>query len=287
MEIKQLRYFLTIAEEGQITSAARKLHIAQPPLSQQLKLLEEELGVKLVERGPRNIQLTDAGKMLHARAKQILELSNTAINEINDFNKGLIGALSIGTVSSSGTALLNGRISAFHKKYPGVKFEIHEGNTFAILDMLERGIIEIGVIRTPFKTYNLDCKYVDSESMIAVFSEQYDWNKRNPFISISELENKPLILYRRFEQLIKETCLESGFKPEIFCKNDDARTTLLWANAGLGIGIIPKSAFQLSANNNLSYKEIKNEKLRTQIAVVNMKGRFLSSLAEKFIDYFK
>lgn len=286
MEIKQLKYFLAIADERQITSAARRLHIAQPPLSQQLKLLEEELGVKLVERGPRHIQLTDAGKMLHARAKQIIELSNSTISEINDFNKGLIGTLSIGTVSSSGPALLNGRISEFHKIHPGVKFEIHEGNTFVILDLLEKGIIEIGVIRTPFKTYNLNCKYVDLEPMIAVFTDQYNFDTKNNFISISELENKPLILYRRFELLIKETCLESGFEPEIFCKNDDARTTLLWANAGLGIGIIPKSAFQLSANNNLLYKEIKDEKLKTRIAVVNVKGRYISSLAEKFIDCF-
>lgn len=123
--------------------------------------------------------------------------------------------------------------------------------------------------------------------MIAVFTKEYHWDNNNQEISVSELKNKPLIIYRRFEQLINETCLEYGFDPEIFCKNDDARTTLLWANAGLGIGIVPKSAFQLSTNNNLSYKVINDKKLITQIAVINMKGRYISSLAAKFIDCFK
>jgi DNA-binding transcriptional LysR family regulator len=288
MDIKQLKYFITIAEEGQITAAAKKLHIAQPPLSQQLKLLEEELGVKLVERGSRHIQLTDAGEILRTRARQIIELSNSTANEIRDFNKGLRGSLSIGTVSSSGSTLLNDKILEFHRKYSGVKFEIYEGNTFSIVELLNRGIIEVGVVRTPFKALNLECRYVKAEPMIAVFPKKYHWDTLtlNHYILVSELKDKPLIIYRRFEQLIWETCLECGFEPEIFCKNDDARTTLLWANAGLGIGIVPKSAFKLAANGNLAYKEIKNEKLRTQIAAVNIKGRYISSLASKFIDCF-
>ncbi len=89
MDIKQLKYFYTIAEEGQITSAAKKLNIAQPPLSYQLKNLENELGVKLVERGSRNIKLTDAGLMLYNRAKQILDLTETTIDELKDFKKVL------------------------------------------------------------------------------------------------------------------------------------------------------------------------------------------------------
>ncbi|MCQ4922013.1 LysR family transcriptional regulator [Tissierella carlieri] len=96
------------AEGRQITLATKKLHMAQPSPSQQLKLLEDELGVKLVERGSRNMQLTDAGKILMNRARQILELSNSVVKEIEDFSKGLKGTLSIGTVSSSGETLLSG-----------------------------------------------------------------------------------------------------------------------------------------------------------------------------------
>ncbi len=286
MDIKQLKYFLTIAEEGQITSAAKKLNMAQPPLSQQLKQLEEELGVKLVERGSRHLQLTDTGKILMNRARQILELTNSTINEVKDFSKGLQGTLSIGTVSSSGATLLNERILEFNKEYAGIKFEIHEGNTFTLIDLLNKGIIEVGIVRTPFNALNFECKYAKTESMIAAIPKEYDWESTQTVISVDELKNRSLIIYRRFEQLICETCMEYGFEPEIFCKCDDARTALLWANAGLGIAIVPKSAFELAANSNLLYKEIENEKLRTKIAAIWVKDRYISSLAWKFIESF-
>lgn len=286
MDIKQLKYFLAIAEEEQITSAAKKLHMAQPPLSHQLKTLEDELGVKLVERGSRRIQLTEAGQILKIRARQILELSDSTVSEINDFNKGLKGTLSIGTISSSGAVLVNDRLSEFHKKYSGIKFEIHEGNTFKIVDLLNKGIIDVGIVRTPFNAVGFDCRYRESEPMVAVMTGDYDWNPACSSIKISELKDKPLIIYRRFEQLICETCLEHGIEPLVICKNDDARTTLLWANSGLGIGIIPMSAFKLANNCNLTYKEIKSEKLRTRIAAIRVKGRYISPFALKFIDTF-
>lgn len=91
MDIKQLRYFHTIAEEGQITNAAKRLHMAQPPLSYQLKNLEDELGVKLVERGSRNIKLTDAGLILYKRAEQILSLAKSTEDELKDFKQGTHG----------------------------------------------------------------------------------------------------------------------------------------------------------------------------------------------------
>ncbi|NNU75956.1 LysR family transcriptional regulator [Clostridium estertheticum] len=286
MDIKQLRYFLTIAEEGQITAAARRLHIAQPPLSQQLKLLERELGVKLVERGPRHIHLTDAGEILRTRAEQILELSDSTINEIDDFKKGLNGTLSIGMVSSSGALLIKNTLSKFHEEYPGVKFSVQEGNTFKILELLNRGIIEVGIVRTPFKALNCNCKHMVKEPMIAAMTKKYSSDLEGIYISLKELNGKPLIFYRRFEQLIIDTCTESGFKPEVFCKNDDARTTLMLANAGFGIGIVPKSAFELSCNENLIYKEIKNEKLETSLAAIWIKDRYVSSLADRFIKFF-
>lgn len=286
MDIRQLKYFLTIADEGQITAAAKKLHMAQPPLSQQLKHLEDELGVKLVKRGSRYVKLTDAGEILLHRARQILDLSDSTVKEINDFSKGLKGTLSIGTVSSSGAMLLNEKMMEFHKRYSGIKFEIHEGNTFTLIDLLYKGIIEVGIVRTPFKTLNFECRYTKSEPMIAVMTREHYWDSTQSTISVIELKDKPLIIYRRFEKLIYETCLEHGFEPEIFCKNDDARTTLLWANAGLGVAIVPKSAFELAANSNLIYKEIKIEKMRTQIAAIWVKDRHISSLATKFIESF-
>ena len=130
MDIRQLKYFLTIAEEEQITAAAKRLHMAQPPLSQQMKLLEDELDIQLFKRGPRRIHLTDAGKLLQKRARQILELSDSTIREITDCKRGVRGTLKIGTVSSSGSILLRQGMQNFYHHFPDAHFEIHEGNTF-------------------------------------------------------------------------------------------------------------------------------------------------------------
>ena len=287
MDIKQLRYFVAIAEEGQITAAAKRLHIAQPPLSQQLKLLEIELGVKLVVRGPRHTHLTDAGEILKTRAEQILELTDATINEIDDFKKGLKGTLSLGTVSSSGALLIKNILNKFHKEYDGVKFHLQEGNTFKVIELLNRGVIEVGIVRTPFKALNCNHKCMKKEPMIAAMTKEYCLDLEGPYIALNQLVDKPLIFYRRYEQLIMETCQESGFEPEIFCKNDDARTTLMLANAGFGVAIVPKSSFDLSCNENLIYKEIKNEKLETSIVAIWIKDRYMSSLAQKFIKSFK
>lgn len=287
MDIRQLKYFLAIAEEGQITAAAKRLNIAQPPLSQQLQALEKELGVKLMERGPRSVQLTDAGEMLRNRAQQIVELTESAAREITDFVKGWKGTLSVGTVSSSGAALIQGRLSAFYRQYPGVKYDIHEGNTFEILELVTAGIVEIGIVRTPFHApAHVGIHHAEREPMVAVMTSDHDWSPGEPSACLTELRDKPLILYRRFEQLIRDACMKEGFDPILFCKNDDARTTLLWAGAGFGIGLVPQSAVALSASSSLVVKSIRSEELRTCIAAIWMKEKYLSSLAARFLEGF-
>lgn len=286
MDIKQLKYFYTIAEEGKITTAAKKLHIAQPPLSYQLKNLETELGVKLVDRGSRSIRLTDAGLMLYNRAKQILNLTQTTIDEINDFKEGTHGTLSLGTVSSSGAPLVNNILTKFHNKYPYVNFEIHEGNTYELLEILNRGIIEAAIVRTPFNTYDLNSIYLPYEPMVAAMTEAINYSDSNT-TDIKDLANKPLIFYRRFEKLIYEACENSGFHPKVFCKNDDARTTLLWANAGLGIAIVPKSSVGLIGSSNLICKEINDTSLSTRLAAIWPKNSYISSTAKNFFEMFK
>jgi len=285
MDIKQLKYFYVIAEEGQITSAAKRLHLSQPPLSYQLKNLEDELGVKLVERGSRNIKLTDAGLILYKRAKQILSLTKSTVDELKDFNQGTHGTLSIGTVSSSGASLLDSRLSIFHDKYPFINFEIYEGNTYELLESLTKGIIEIAIVRTPFNNSGINSILLPKEPMVAAMIKDLNWTD-SKVIDITELDNKPLIFYRRFERLIFKVCQDSNFQPNVFCKNDDARTTLLWANSGLGIAIVPKSAIKLIGSSDIIFKEIDNEELSTQIAIIWSKAGYLSSAGKNFLNIF-
>lgn len=285
LDIRKLIYFRTIVDEGNITKAAEKLHIAQPPLSHQLKLLEDELGIKLIERNTRKFQITDAGQMLYRRGEQILELMNTTIKELRDLNEGLEGTLSIGTISSFSDTILPFKIHSLNLKYPKINFEIRETGTEKIIELLKSGVIEIGIIRTPYNLEIFESILLPNEPMIAASSEYLNDNNAQS-INLAELANKPLLVHRRYEKMILEACYKSGFEPRILCKIDDTSSILLWAATGMGVAIIPKDWINLVPNTNLKYKEINEPSLITRTAILWMRNRHLSSVARNFIATF-
>lgn len=285
MDMKQLGYFVAIAEEGSISAAAKKLHISQPPLSHQLKLLENELGVQLAERGARRITLTDAGIILYKRANRILELADAAVRELDDFSDKPNGTLRLGTTSSSGPALLKKRMVDYAAAYPDVHYEIHEGNTFQLIELLASGVIEIAIARTPFHAENTEHIALESEPMIAVGSKKFLSNFQSDEIQLSDLRDKPLILYRRFEKLILTACKAAGFKPDILCMNDDARTSLMWANTGLGVAIMPHS-MQPYAEGCIC-KTILEKSIESRVTAIWRSDRYLSAAAKGFLEVFK
>lgn len=287
MDIRQLKYFLTIVEEGSITKAATKLHIAQPPLSHQLKLLEEELEIKLIERNTRKIQITDAGRILQYRSKQILELAENTRQELRDLKEGFKGVLSLGTVPSSSTTILLNKLNEFHDKYPHVNFKIRESNTSEILKLLAIGTIEVGIILTPFNSEKFESLLLPSEPMMVAVKSDMHFSSTENSVDLNDLINKPLIIDNKFKDMLISSCQQAGFEPTILCENEDARAVLLWVNAGLGIGIVPKSASNLIPSLNLKYIEINELSLKTNPAVVWLKNRYLSDVVKNFIDIFK
>lgn len=288
VDIRQLLYFTTIAEEGSISAAAKKLHLSQPPLSYQMKLLEEELHLPLIERSARGIALTEAGRVLYKRAQGILELSELTRKEMLAMASGFTGTLHIGTVSSSGASLLGWRIPAFHQKHPQIGFAIHEGNTFELMEMLESGLIELAIVRTPFHNDQLNCLYLSPEPMIAAGAASFfpaGMPSGQP-ISLELLGHAPVILYRRFEKILLSLCEQKGITPQVFCIADDARTALMWAEAGLGVAVVPQSAYRIMPHHNMVYGELSEEGLHTRIAAVCKKGCSLSWAAQQFLEIF-
>lgn len=175
---------------------------------------------------------------------------------------------------------------AFRETYPRVQFEIHDGNTYQLIELLEKGLIEIAIVRTPFNAAHFNCKYRKPEPMIAAMTEELDWAPERESIRVEELSGRPLILYRRFEQLLMDTFAAHDVTPDIVCRNDDARTTILWANAGLGVAIAPAAAVDLAAHNHLHVKTIAEPSLRTRLAAIWPREAYISSLAEHFLEYF-
>lgn len=288
MDIKQLKYFLAVAKEKQITAAAKKLHIAQPPLSTQLKLLEEELGTSLLERGSRNITLTDAGNILFTRANEIINLVESTKKEINDLNHGLNGTLNIGAVTSSVYSIVPDQIKSFHSQYKNVNFQIWDGDTLRISELLKNNKIEIGIVKTPFDYENYDFILIPNKlsttPMLAITNSLLSSNKL--FINIEALVDKPLIIHRRYENKITVYCEEHGFKPSIFCKADDIRLMLALAYDDIGVAILPKSNVDSLSIEKLKLFEISGLHMNTSFAIIWPKNHYLSNTAKRFIESF-
>lgn len=284
MDLKQLTIFTTIVEEGNITAASKKLHIAQPALSNQLKLIEEELGSKLMNRGSRKMTLTDAGEILYRKAKHISTLTDSIHKEIADYNNGLAGTLRIGITPMVDSTLINGNLIDFNKKNPQIKYELYEGSTYEILELLFNGIIEVGIVRTPFNTNGLDIQYWGTEPMIALYNSNYDFLTNSNTISVKDLKDKPIIIVRKLAEILTTACLDEGFEPNIFCLNNYLPVNLIWAQAGLGVAIAPLSALSLVTDKDIKYKIIDVPSFYTQIAIITVKNRYLSAVSKKFLE---
>ena len=146
MEIRQLEYFRKIAETGSINAAAKLLNMSQPPLSYQLKLLEEELDVRLFDRSRQGVSLTEAGKLLYQRSGELLQFADSAKFEVTQTGRRQV--LRLGMTSTTVGPILP-KIAAFTNAHPDVSFEVHDGSTFSMMDLLLRGILDVSVVRTP------------------------------------------------------------------------------------------------------------------------------------------
>ena len=252
-----------------------------------MQLLEKELGTKLFERGSRKITLTYAGQILYHRAQTIVDLSSAAIREITDLGTGLQGTIHLGTISSCGVVLLDRHLKHFHNQYPDVNFELYEGNTFQLLEKLKMGTIEIAIVRTPFHEEGFHCVYLEEEPMVAVGTKEYLGNSTDDKIGLEQLTDVPLIYYRRFENLLMNSFRDASLVPKVYCKNDDARTSLMWAAAGLGVAIIPRSITPAIPDPNLINKIIDVPTLYTKIAAIYRKDLYLSNIGQRFIQMFE
>lgn len=282
MDLRSLRYFVTVVEEGNISKAARKLHVSQPPLSCAIKSLEEELQAVLFIRGSRHIELTEAGQLLYQHALSILELENRSLREIQNLSHGLSGTLSIGCVSSNHSFLVEKVIQPLHQKYPNIHYEIHEGNTYQLLDLLDKNVIEVAIIRTPFANDKIQAVTFHKQPMLAIYRQDvFSLPKECTF---ADLQDKPIILYRRFQDMIHRFMEKKKCTLQFFAHVDDARTALLWADAGLSIALVPAYALHYYHSSLLSSSILLHPELETQIAYATKKGSYLSPLAKTLLE---
>ncbi len=172
MNLQQMRYFLTVAETGNITAAANLLHMAQPPLSRQIKQLEEELDTELFDRSGRHLQLTESGILLAHRVREILNLTERSLQEVRSVGQGISGTLYMGAVSTANYMLLPNLIKEFNKLYPQVRFQLVTEATTRITELLEKGVLELGIVRMPFNSNFFDSYNLPEEKLVAILNNE-------------------------------------------------------------------------------------------------------------------
>lgn len=280
MNLKQLQDFLVVAQERQITSAAKRLYMAQPPLSYQMKQLEKELGVKLFTRNSYGIDLTPAGKTFRVYAQEMVKTRQAAVEALDQEKNGRLGTIHLGLISSTGSLVPGPAMQQLTADYPRVNFEITEGNTMQLIDQLNSNLIDIAIVRTPFNMRGLEARTLYQDELVAVGDHQrFDFPESE--LSIRDFDELPLILYRRFESIFNNTFAEHGLTPFYSVKCDDARTALTWANNGMGIAIVPRLIAK--SNAQLPITVINYQKWNSEIQVVWQKGTTLKPVTKRFI----
>lgn len=276
MELKQLEIFCKIADYGSINEAARKINMSQPPLSYQIKQLEGELGVELFTRNSRGVELTKAGKLLYSRAASLLEYARSTKAEVAETGKKRV--LRLGITSTTVSVMLP-YITEFSKKYPEINFEVRDGATYELLEQLLDGIIDVSAARTPMRTDEVETAVLASEPMIAVspYSMRFE---NDGDIRLRDLCDIPLILYRRYRELILNTFAKRNAEPDIFCICDDARDALLWVKSGLATAIFPMS--MKDQCTGLGVREICDDELETQILLIRKKNTVMPQTVRDF-----
>lgn len=292
MDIRQLRYFLKIAEEKHITSAAKALNISQPPLSSQLKLLEEELGVTLFVRSRDSMELTPEGRVLQQHAQRIVGNFNAAVKALNSIRDGISGVLNIGAIGSAALDYLPRSISRFLQTSPGAEFKIHEASSVTILNLLKADIVELGIIKGPFDRGKYDHLPIGSGRpappectgcYIALGLEKW-FDTDADDIGLDGLVNLPLIVHGIDEAEITA----AGFTPRIICTDQNIMTSITWALHGLGVAVVPYSSAPLAGSfkheETLVRKRLTGLVSASDTVLIWKKHQQLSNIARKYID---
>jgi len=293
MDIRQLRYFLTVAEEGQVTAAAKKLNMEQPPLSRQIRQLEEEIGVTLFDRSGKRLTLTHAGQLLKRRAEELLRQLQETIEEVQELDAGVHGTLSIGCVVSC-YSLLPPRLERFHELYPRVTFKIHEGDHFLLGEQLEKRNLELIIARLPFEAATEPDRYevlrLPSDPFVALLPSSWPHSgerkmgmeelARHPFLSLKSAHTTGM-----HERVLK-AFHDAGEEPRILCECSSVTIILSLVAAGIGAAILPKSVLTTFPLPSIRMVELDCEPFYSEVGLIWIKDRYLSRSARHFIEVF-
>ncbi|MDQ0270424.1 LysR family transcriptional regulator [Cytobacillus purgationiresistens] len=290
MDIRQLRYFIAIVEERKISAAAARLHISQPPLSQQLKAMEEELGSRLVERSGRYFEVTEAGKALYKYALQITHLMEEALSDVKAVGTGVNGTLAIG-VNTFSVAELSNTLHRYKAQYPNVTYKIQQNESSQICELVRERKIELGIIQMPLDLEDFTVCHLHTEPFYFITSMKHKGFDQKT-VSLSDIHNDSLILPSTEGLGVHYLILEafSRFKliPKITGECSDISLLMELISTDFGTSIVPEAILKKHPKYPIqAYKIEGGEQLFTSVGLIWLKNHSLSRAADNFVRMIK
>ncbi|MBD2164000.1 LysR family transcriptional regulator [Calothrix membranacea FACHB-236] len=288
MELRHLRYFIAVAEELHFSKAAERLHIAQPPLSQQIQQLEAELGVELFHRKTkRQVQLTEAGKVFLQEAYGLLLQLETAIALTQRIGRGQTGQLRIGFTSLVIYELLPLILRQFREQFPDVELVLRELTTSQQEQAIRDSVIHVGFAHPPLEDETLSYQSIHQQTLVVALPSNHSLAQTEN-IQVQELENEPLIIFPRYlapglYDLIMSLFRQRNIKPQITQEAVQMQTIIGLVSAGMGVAITPSSLQNLQ-RSGVSYHPLREQAPVIETAVIWQQST-LTPLVENFLQF--
>lgn len=289
MDLRHLRYFVAVAEELSFTRAAERLHIAQPPLSQQIRQLEEQLGVALLLRTRRHVELTHSGKVYFDHARQILRSVENAAVQAQRAQRGEIGQLAVGFFEHSSYTLLPPILRMYRQAYPNVDVQLRWFPVVRQVDALLRGEIDISFLRPVFDSPEVKSEMILREPLILALSPDHPLARRRA-VRLSACAQEGIITYSHsaapdFHGMIASMCAAAGFAPRITSEVSQVYTALGLVSSGAGVAFVPASVRRVHFEH-VVYRSLIGAESEVEVRLGWIQ-RQPSSLLRAFIDTAK
>lgn len=288
MEIRQLKYFMEVAEREHVSEAAAHLHVAQSAISRQIANLEKELGVELFEREGRNVKLSPIGKTFLHHTKVAMKAIDHAKKQIDEYIDPERGSIKIGFPTSLASNLLPTVLSEFKKKHTKISFQLRQGSYNFLIESVKNREIDVAFLG-PIPEYHPDIygTVLFSENLYVLVPNEHRIANRKS-VYLSELKNEPFVLFPKgyiFNKLAIDGCKEAGFEPHITSEGEDLDAIKGLVAAGMGITLLPESAFSEMKSTYTSKIAISSPQLCRTVGIITPKHRDLAPSEKVFFDF--
>jgi LysR family transcriptional regulator, transcription activator of glutamate synthase operon len=287
MELRQLRYLVALAEELNFTRAAANEHVAQPALSQQIRRLEEEVGLALVERTTRHVALTDAGQLLVVRARRVLSELEAAGTELEAVRGMRTGHVTIGAMHTMGPVDLSLPLARFHDRHPDVGLTVREYSSGEMAEMLRIDELDLAFLSVTerVEAHGLGLHQLVSEELVVLLPPDHRLSGRRQ-VRMAELADEQFISFRegaRLRELLFGAGRQAGFEPRVMLESNESRRVRRLVSRGLGVAILPRSDAE-GPGADIAVASLTDPALSRDITLAWREGRRHAPAAAAFLD---